>query len=83
MKENPVALRAAVFSLSSISLKGRKAFKRPKQGAGPRPAGPSTAPTLCWGGGGVAPPSISETNRRGGKIQTAVERPGWSLSDNV
>ena len=51
----------------------------------PRPAGPSPDPTLCWGGGGAyrPPPSISETNRRRGKIQTAMERPGRDLSDQV
>ena len=50
----------------------------------PRPAGPSPDPTLCWGGGGrIGPPSISETNRRRGKIQTAMERPGRDLSEKV
>ena len=38
---------------------------------------------LAGGGGVSAPPSISETNRRGGKIQTAMERPGRDLSDKV
>ena len=52
----------------------------------PRPAGPSPDPTRCWEGGGgerSGPPSISETNRRRGKIQTAMERPGRDLSDKV
>ena len=49
----------------------------------PRPAGPSPAPTLWGGGGRSCPPSISETNRRGGKIQTAMERPRRDLSDKV
>ena len=35
------------------------------------------------GGGRIGPPSISETNRRRGKIQTAMERPGRDLSDKV
>ena len=33
------------------------------------------------GGGRSAPASILETNRRRGKIQTAMERPGRDLSD--
>ena len=36
---------------------------------------------LAGRGGRIGPPSISETNRRGGKIQTAMERPGRDLSD--
>ena len=35
--------------------------------------------TLCWGGW---PPTISVANRRGGKIQTAMDSPGH-LSDGV
>ena len=52
----------------------------------PRPAGPSPTPALCWGGGGgerSGPPSISVTNRRGGKIQTAMKRPGQDLTDEI
>ena len=40
-------------------------------------------PSAGGGGGGVAALSISETNRRSGKIQTAMERPGRDLSDKV
>ena len=50
----------------------------------PRPAGPSPTPALCWGA--VAPPpppSILVTNRRGGKIQPAMESPGRDLSDAI
>ena len=51
----------------------------------PRPAGPSPTPVLCWRGGGGAyrPPTISVTNRRGGKIILAMESPGRDLSDKV
>ena len=49
----------------------------------PRPAGPSPAPILCWGGGAKRPLSISVTKRRGGKIQPAMERPGRDLSDEI
>ena len=43
-----------------------------------------TLPFAGGGGGGLyRPPSISETNRRGGKIQTVMERPGQDLSDKV
>ena len=52
----------------------------------PRPAGPSPTPALCWGGGGaggVAPPSISVTNRHGGNIKPAMESPGRDRSDKV
>ena len=35
------------------------------------------------GGGRSGPPSFSETNRRRGKIQMAMERPGRDLSDKV
>ena len=60
-------------------------FRRWTISFNPRPAGPSPDPTLGWGGGAASPPppSISETNRRGGKIQTAMERPGRDLSDKV
>ena len=34
---------------------------------------------LLGGGGRSGPPSISETNRRGEKIQMAMERPGRDL----
>ena len=40
-------------------------------------------PFAGGGGGRSGPPSISETNRRWGKIQTAMERPGGDLSHNV
>ena len=36
---------------------------------------------FAGGGGPYRPPSISETNRHRGKIQTAMERPGRDLSD--
>ena len=42
-----------------------------------------TLPSAGGGGAVSAPPSISETNRRRGKIQTAMERPGRDLSDKV
>ena len=37
------------------------------------------------GGGGVrsGPQSISVTNGRGGKLQTAMERPGWDLTGDI
>ena len=42
-----------------------------------------TLPAAGGGGGRSGPPSISETNRRKGKIQTALERPGRDPSDKV
>ena len=47
-----------------------------------RPAGPSPTPALCWGGRS-GPPSISVTNRLGGKSQPAMKSPGRDLSDEV
>ena len=54
----------------------------------PRPAGPSPTLVLCWvggGGGGHSGPDlgISVTNRRGGKIQPAMESTGRDISDWV
>ena len=40
-------------------------------------------PSGGGGGGRNGPPSISETNERGGKIHAAIEKPGRYLSDKV
>ena len=45
---------------------------------GPRPAGLSPTPALCWGRSLVAPPTISVTNRRGGKLNVK-----WRALDEI